>query len=91
MWETIKGLLALFILVAMVKAWFWPKPETRVEISDQTSRPITAKDLPYPEVGIPGHVPPEGKTVYLNYQKSGPPIAINCREVGGKIECKGNK
>lgn len=49
---------------------------------------VTAKDLPYPEVGIPGHVAPEGRTVYLDYRKGEPPVAIHCREVGGKAVCK---
>lgn len=59
--------------------------------ASQPPPPITAKDLPYPEVGIPGVVPPEGKTVHLNYKKSEAPVAIICRDVGGKVECRSAK
>ncbi|MGS1128679.1 hypothetical protein ACVCL3_16925 [Rhodanobacter sp. UC4437_H4] len=50
--------------------------------SSPPTRAITAKDLRYPEVGIPGHVAPEKKKLYLNYEKGKPPVAIRCDEAG---------
>ena len=89
MWDNIKGIFAIVLGVALLKSCLWPdKADAPVTSTSQPSRPVTAKDLPYPEVGIPGVVPPEGKTVHLNYRKGEPPVAIYCRDVGGKVVCK---
>ena len=89
MGEVIKVVVGMTICLLLVKSCLTvdpnkdsakvasePPPSTNVESRSPSSlRPLS-------------EAKPEEKSAYLNYKKGEPSVAITCREIRGKVECK---
>jgi len=95
MGEVIKVVVGITVCLVLVKSCLTVDLEEVPTTPDTTSpSPSSGSTVESPVPAIPasprtiGATKPEEKTMYLNYKKGEPPVAITCREVAGKVVCK---